>query len=69
MAVDRLVAADELTAAELLSLRLIVARSYMTQNALPVAARTRLLELGLIQRSMGGLMPTPSGRICARVLQ
>lgn len=63
----RLVNPEALNAAELLSLRLLVGRSFMTSTAIPAAARVRLLELGLIQRGMGGLLPTPSGRICARV--
>jgi hypothetical protein len=62
----RLVNPENLSAAELLSLRLIVSRSFITQTAIPAASRGRLLELGLIQRGMGGLLPTPSGRICAR---
>ncbi|HJW42231.1 MAG TPA: hypothetical protein VJ476_13530 [Rhizomicrobium sp.] len=63
----RLVNPEDLSAEERLALRLIVGRSFMTQTAIPVAARAHLLELGLIQRGMGGLLPTPSGRICARV--
>lgn len=66
MTEPRLVNPEELNAAELLSLRLVVSRSFMSFAAIPAIARTRLLELGLIQRGMGGLLPTPSGRICAR---
>ena len=68
MSATRLVNPEDLNAAELLSLRLIVGRSFMAFGSIPAAARARLLELGLIQRGMGGLMPTPSGRICARLI-
>jgi hypothetical protein len=62
----RLVNPEDLTSAELLSLRLVVSRNFTTQASVPAASRGRLLELGLIQRGMGGLLATPSGRICAR---
>ncbi|HWD29467.1 MAG TPA: hypothetical protein VG387_20000 [Rhizomicrobium sp.] len=62
----RLVNPEDLSAEEQVALRLIVVRSFMTQTAIPAAARAHLLELGLIQRNMGGLLPTPAGRICAR---
>ncbi|HEY2884619.1 MAG TPA: hypothetical protein VGJ08_05345 [Rhizomicrobium sp.] len=64
----RLINPEQLNTAELLSLRLLVSSSFMTFAAIPAAARTRLLELGLIQRGMGGLLPTSAGRICARVV-
>jgi hypothetical protein len=48
------------------SLRLIVEHSFMSKSVLSTAHRTRLIELGLIQSAMGGLLPTSSGRICAR---
>jgi hypothetical protein len=57
--------AADLTTDELLSLRLIVTRSFMSVGTLSAAHRTKLLELGLIQKGMGGLMPTPAGRIAA----
>jgi hypothetical protein len=63
----RLVTATDLTTDELIALRLVVTRSFMSQSALTTPQRTRLLELGLIQRGMGGLMPTPAGRLAARL--
>lgn len=63
----RLPNANDLTTPELAALRLVVARSFMSQSSMPAEQRDRLIELGLIQRGMGGLMPTPSGRICARM--
>jgi hypothetical protein len=48
------------------SLRLIVRQSFMSQGSLPVARRARLVELGFIQNVMGGVAPTPAGRIRSR---
>ena len=63
---DRLPARGELTAAEFESLCAIVSASFMSRGSLPAAARIRLVEMGLIQNAMGGVMPTPAGRIAAR---
>jgi hypothetical protein len=63
---DRLPGADELTSAEFTSL-LLVAPGFMSGNTIPKAHQARLLELGLIQKIMGGLMATPAGRMVARV--
>jgi hypothetical protein len=59
--------ANDLTTEELLSLRLVLSRSFMSRRALLSAHRARLLELGLIQQRMGGIMPTPAGRMAARL--
>jgi hypothetical protein len=48
------------------ALRLIVQHSFMSKSVLSAAHRARLIELGLIQAAMGGLLPTSAGRICAR---
>jgi len=64
--VDRIPNAGDLTHEEMKSLRLIVAHSFMSKSTLTPAHRERLLELGLIQTGMGGLMPTPAGRIASR---
>ena len=58
--------AGDLTLEEMKSLRLIVAHSFMSKSALNPEHRARLIELGLIQTGMGGLLPTPAGRIAAR---
>jgi hypothetical protein len=63
----RLYTATDLTTEELIALRLVVERSFMSQSSLTLSQRTKLLEMGLIQRGMGGLMPTPAGRLAARV--
>ncbi len=62
---DRLPNAADLTAPELSSLRL-VSRGFMGRT-IPKAHQVRLLQLGLIQSLMGGLMATPAGRMVARV--
>ena len=63
---DRIPNAGDLTPGEMTSLRLIVAHSFMSKSTLPADHRARLIELELIQTGMGGLMPTPAGRIAAR---
>jgi hypothetical protein len=63
----RLYTAADLTTDELIALRLVVERSFMSQSSLTAAHRTKLLEMGLIQRGMGGLLPTPAGRLAARL--
>ena len=61
---NRIPSRSDLTAAEYLSLRL-VATGFMSRT-IPSAHRLRLVELGLIQDRMGGLMPTPAGTMVAR---
>ena len=63
---ERIPRAQELTADEMNSLRGVVARGFTPGGQINRFQRTRLLELGLIQCAMGGLMPTPAGRIVAR---
>lgn len=61
---NRLPNAEDLTAAEFTSL-LLVAPGFMSRT-IPKAHQVRLIELGLIQSAMGGLIPTPTGRMVAR---
>jgi hypothetical protein len=63
---DRIPNASDLTHDEMTSLRLIVLRSFMSKGSLPAERRARLIALGLIQDAMGGVAPTPAGRIAAR---
>jgi hypothetical protein len=65
MIVDRMLYGPDLTPPELASLRL-VARGFMSRT-IPKAHQLRLVQLGLIQSLMGGLMATPAGRMAARV--
>jgi hypothetical protein len=64
---QRIPTALELSTGELLSMRDIVARSFMPVNQIGLRTRTRLIELGLVQNALGGLMATPAGRIVARL--
>jgi hypothetical protein len=60
---------SELSAGEIRELRSIVARSFASAGSVPKLHRERLLALGLISAGMGGLMPTPAGRIALRMIQ
>ncbi|HEY0301333.1 MAG TPA: hypothetical protein VGC36_08385 [Rhizomicrobium sp.] len=64
----RIHSGDELTLDEQRTLRDIIGRSFVSSRTVPQAQRERLLALGLITVGMGGLMPTPAGRIAARTL-
>jgi hypothetical protein len=63
---ERIPRAQELTPDELSSLRSVVAGGFTPSGQINQLQRRRLVELGLIQCAMGGLMPTPAGRIVAR---
>jgi hypothetical protein len=62
----RIPSALELTLAEWTTLRAIVASSFTPTRQIDLGHKARLLELGLVQSGMGGLMPTPAGRMVAR---
>jgi len=62
---NRLPSAEDLTSAEFASL-VLVAPGFSSKT-IPKAHQARLIELGLIQSAMGGLMATPAGRMVARV--
>jgi hypothetical protein len=64
MSMDRIPTKSDLTAAEFSAL-CEVSTGFMSRT-IPLARRARLVELGLIQEVMGGLMATPAGRIVAR---
>jgi len=61
---DRLPNASDLTLPEMLSLRLV--STGFISKTIPKLHQARLVELGLIQALMGGLMVTPTGRMVAR---
>lgn len=63
----RILLSSDLDSGEIASLRDIVARSFVGAGTIPPARKARLLELGLISNAMGGLIPTPAGRIAARM--
>jgi len=62
--VGRLPNAMDLTSAELASL-VLVCRGFICAT-IPKSHQARLVELGLIQAILGGLMITPMGRMVAR---
>jgi hypothetical protein len=62
---NRIATKSDLTAAEFAALR-EVSTGFMSRT-IPKSRRVRLVELGLIQEVMGGLMATPAGRIVARM--
>ena len=64
---NRIPSASDLTVGEWASLRDIVLRSFTPRGQVGASDRKRLLELGLIQYGMGGVMPTPAGHIVARL--
>jgi hypothetical protein len=63
---ERMPNAGDLTSTEFMSL-LLVSRGFMSKRTIPAAHQARLVQLGLIQAIMGGLMATPAGRMVARV--
>jgi len=64
--VDRIPRGHELTSEEMGALRRVVAGSFTPSGHVNRFQRERLLQLGLIHCAMGGLVPTPAGRILAR---
>ena len=62
--VDRMPNAADLTSAELASLT-FVSRGFVCAT-IPKTHQARLVELGLIQAILGGLMITPMGKMVAR---
>lgn len=61
---NRMPNAADLTSEEFASLVLV--RHGFTSATIPESHRARLVELGLIQAILGGLMITPMGRMVAR---
>jgi hypothetical protein len=64
---ERIPGVQDLSLREWAALRDIVTRSFTPTRQIAAPERLRLQQLGLIQCSMGGLMPTPAGRIVARL--
>ena len=64
--IDRIPNARELTPEEFQSLRNIVGSSFTPAGSVNKLLQKRLIALGLVHYAMGGLMPTPAGRIVAR---
>ncbi len=66
---ERIPRGTDLTPGEMSALRDVIARSTITSGTISKPCRTRLLALGLISTGMGLLIPTPAGRIVARMMQ
>jgi hypothetical protein len=64
---QRIPSAGELTREEMRLLRAVVSNSFVPANQMSRESRLRLTDLGLIQNAMGGLIPTPSGKIVSRM--
>ena len=65
---DHMHRGGDLTPDEQRTLRDIIARSFVSRRTVPAAQCERLLALGLVAQGMGGLTPTPAGRIAARTI-
>ena len=63
---DHIPNALDLTLGELASLKMIVLNGFTPVRHVHLDQKTRLLELELITMALGGLMPTPAGRIVSR---
>lgn len=57
---------SDLTVDEMLLLRRIVAESFVTLGSVSKVHVKKLVDLGLVTKGMGGLMPSPAGKIMAR---
>jgi hypothetical protein len=66
---NRIPSARELTPEEMKTLRGIVGSSFTSSGHVNPVQQKRLIALGLVQSAMGGLMPTPAGRVVARRAQ
>ena len=64
--ITRFPTALDLTLDEMKSLRGIVTGGFTPIGQVNRFQRARLIELGLIQCALGGLLPTPAGRIVSR---
>jgi hypothetical protein len=63
---NRLPSAEDLTSPQFKSLELVAA-GFTSRRAIPPDHLARLVELGLIQSAMGGLVITPAGRMVTRI--
>jgi hypothetical protein len=63
---DRIPNALDLTLGELASLKMIVLNGFTPLRHVHADQIARLLKLELITSALGGLMPTPAGRIVSR---
>jgi hypothetical protein len=64
---ERIPRISEFTHDEICFLRQIVAASFTPSNQIHRLRSSRLIELGLVRRAMGGLIATPAGRMVSRM--
>jgi hypothetical protein len=64
---DRIPNAGELSSEEFQALRSIVGGNFTPRGSVNALQQNRLIALGLVHYALGGLMPTPAGRIVARM--
>ena len=64
---DHIPRGSELTDDEVTALHDVIRRNTSSTTSVPKPQRETLLALGLIVAGMGLLMPTPAGRIVARM--
>jgi len=64
--VQQIARASDITAGELQALRRVVAESFVSRATLTRLQIDRLSSLELVHCAMGGVMPTPAGRIVSR---
>lgn len=59
--------AQDITIAEMQTLRRVVVQSFVSRGTLTQLQRDRLSSMGLIHCALGGVMPTPAGKMAARM--
>jgi hypothetical protein len=64
--VQQIAKASDITICELQALRRVVAESFVSRATLTRLQIDRLSSLELVYCAMGGVMPTPAGRIVSR---
>jgi hypothetical protein len=64
---DHIPRGSDLAEDEMAALRDVINRNTSATGTVPRRLREKLLALGLITAGMGLLMPTPAGRIVARM--
>jgi hypothetical protein len=64
---EQIARGSDLTAGEMQTLRRILAQSFVTKGSVNPTEKNHLLSLGLIRCALGGVMPTPAGKMAARM--
>jgi hypothetical protein len=64
---EQIARGSDLTIGEMQMLRRVLSESFVTSGTLNQTDKNHLLSLGLIRSALGGLMPTPAGKMAARM--